>query len=62
MKEKFIKPTPLIGGMLFSSLLILLFYIYFTNQIKLEKIILLISIYSFFLVGFLMMLRHFLQN
>lgn len=48
------KPTPLIGGIsYFLSLLILLFYIYFTNQIKLEKIILLISIYSvFFLVGF----------
>jgi len=48
------KPTPLIGGIsYFLSLLILLFYIYFDNQIKLEKFILLISIYSvFFLVGF----------
>ncbi len=48
------QPTPLIGGVIyFLSLLILLIYIYFNHQIKLEKFILFISIYSvFFLVGF----------
>tara|TARA_B100000902_G_scaffold3870_1_gene4958 strand:- start:20682 stop:21680 length:999 start_codon:yes stop_codon:yes gene_type:complete len=48
------KPTPLIGGInYFLSLVFLLVYILFNNEINLQKFISLISIYSlFFFVGF----------
>lgn len=48
------KPTPLIGGInYFLSLVFLLVYTFFNNEINLEKFISLISIYSlFFFVGF----------
>ena len=47
-------PTPLIGGIIyFFSLLIILFYILFNDEIDIGKFISLISIYSiFFFVGF----------
>ena len=48
------KPTPLIGGInYFLSLVFLLVYFFFNNEINLEKFFSLISIYSlFFFVGF----------
>lgn len=47
------KPTPLTGGLgYFLTLLILLFYIFFDNQIKFDKFISIIFIYTvFFLIG-----------
>ena len=47
-------PTPLIGGIIyFFSLLIILFYILFNDEIDIRKFISLIFIYSiFFFVGF----------
>ncbi len=47
------KPTPLIGGLIyFFTLTFLLFYTFFNNDINLNKLISLISIYSiFFFIG-----------
>ena len=47
------KPTPLTGGIgFFITLIILLIYIFFDNQIKLDKFVSLISIYTvFFFIG-----------
>ena len=43
------KPTPLTGGIgFFITLIILLIYIFFDNQIKLDKFVSLISIYTVF--------------
>ena len=47
-------PTPLTGGIsYFLTILILLIYIFFKNQLNIEKLISLISIYTiFFFIGF----------
>lgn len=46
-------PTPLIGGLcIFTSLIILNFFFYFTDLIDIKKFLVLISVYSiFFLIG-----------